>query len=108
MAKMTLNQMQLVIFHNKVKRGFNTTDIRDEIICLVEELGELARAFRDSNKKLAPEVDNRNAMADAIGDTMVYCLGLCQMLGIDSEELLVRTIDDNHTRTHRSHMADSP
>ena len=107
MTKMTLDRMQSEIWQNKLKRGFNITDISDEIICLIEELGELARAYRDSNKKLAGGIDNRNEMADAVGDTMIYCFGLCQMLGFSSQDLLEQIIEGNRGRTHRSHMADS-
>lgn len=39
-------------------------------------------------------------MIDEIGDLMVYCLGLCKMFGIESEEILITLIDKNKTRNH--------
>ena len=101
---MELKEMQLEAFQNKVRRGWNTTRIDKEIITLVEELGELARVYRDSNHKPAAEISNKEAIANAIGDLMVYCLGLCQMMNINSKDLLEEIIQENRTREHRSHI----
>jgi NTP pyrophosphatase (non-canonical NTP hydrolase) len=95
-----LKYIQKEIYKNKVDRGFNITDIGKEIILMTEELGELARAYKNSDKKQAKEIDNREALIDAIGDLMVYCLGLCEMMGVDSEEVLEKIIKSNSKRTH--------
>lgn len=92
---MDSKRAQKEIFENKKRRGFNTTDIGKEIILLMEELGELAKAYRDNNEE---------EIADAVGDIMVYCLGLCEVIGVNSEELLKKTIENNRTRTHRTHL----
>ena len=60
---------------------------------MVEELGELAKAYKNSNKKPAREINNKEEIVDAIGDLMVYCLGLCEMLGINSEEILKKIVE---------------
>lgn len=92
---MNLNEMQKKVFENKVKRGFNTTDVGKEVILITEELGELAKAFRDNNKE---------EIADAIGDIMIYCLGLCEIVGVSAEELLQKIIENNKIREHRSQL----
>lgn len=43
-------------------------------------------------------------MIDAIGDLMVYCLGLCEMLGVNSEEILEKVVEENERRTHTGYM----
>ena len=53
------------------------------------------KAFKKSNKKSAKEINNKEDILDAIGDLMAYCLGLCEMLEIDSEELLKNIIENN-------------
>ncbi len=95
-----LKELQKKIFENKKDKGFNTTDIGKEIILLTEELGELARAYKNSNKKEAQEIDNKEEIVDAIGDIMIYCLGLSEMLEIDSEEVLEKIIKNNQDREH--------
>ncbi|MBI4095294.1 MAG: hypothetical protein HY438_00375 [DPANN group archaeon] len=97
---MALQEIQKEIFKNKLARGFNTTDVGKEIILMTEELGELARAYKNSDKRPAREINNREEIIDAIGDLMVYCLGMCEMLGINSEEVLNKIIENNKNRKH--------
>lgn len=97
---MKLSELQKEIYKNKINRKFNTTDIGKEIILMLEELGELARAYKNSDKKPAKEINNKEEIADAIGDLMIYCFGLCEMLGVNSEEVLAKIIENNNKRTH--------
>jgi len=97
-----LYELQKTIFENKKKRKFNTTNIGKEIIHLTSELGELATAYKESNQKVAKQINKRPAIIDAIGDLMVYCLGLYEMIGVDSEVILRLIVEDNKTRTHDS------
>ena len=99
-----MDDLQKKIFNNKVNRGFNVTDISKEIILMTEELGELAKAYKNSNKKPAAEINNKEEIIDAIGDLMVYCLGLCSMIGVSGEEVLSKIIESNEKRTHTGHM----
>lgn len=101
---MDLYKLQKEIYQNKVERGFNVTDVGKEIILMTEELGELAKAYKNSDKKPAEEISNKDEMIDAIGDLMIYCLGLCEMLGINSAEVLERIVKRNREREHTGHM----
>lgn len=101
---MDLKSLQREIHQNKISRGFNTTDVGKEIILMVEELGELARAYKKSNKKPAGEIDRKEEIVDAIGDLMVYCLGLCEMLGVDSQKVLENIVESNKRRNHAGHV----
>lgn len=94
-----LRQLQRDVYQNKVNRGFNVTDVGKEIVLMVEELGELAHAYKNSDKLPAPDVSHKAEMVDAIGDLMVYCLGLCEMLDVDSEDVLQTIVTNNKTRT---------
>lgn len=96
----SLSKFQKQIFKNKKDKNFNVTDIGKEIILMAEELGELARAYKNSDKKTAKEINNREAIMDAIGDLMVYCLGLCEMMGVKSEKIISDIVDKNRKRTH--------
>ena len=99
-----LLNLQKEAYQNKVSRNFNVSDIGKEIVLMVEELGELAKAYKNSNKKPAAEIDNREEIIDAVGDLMVYCLGLCEMLGVESGEVLGKIIENNNSRPHTGHM----
>ena len=99
-----LRQLQRAIYQNKVNRGFNVTDVGKEIVLMVEELGELARAYKNSDKLPAVDISHREEMVDAAGDLMVYCLGLCEMLGVNSEDVLHNIVENNKTRTHTGWM----
>jgi NTP pyrophosphatase (non-canonical NTP hydrolase) len=88
---MNLQELQKEIFENKKKRGFNITDSGKEVVLMVEERGELARAVKNQNKE---------EMTDAVGDLMVYCLGLCEILGIDAQNVLEKIVENNKTREH--------
>ena len=96
----SLQKLQKEIYQNKVEKGFNVTDVGKEIVFMTEELGELARAYKKSDHKEAREISNKEEIIDAVGDIMVYCLGLCEMLGVDSEEVLQDIIEQNKHRTH--------
>lgn len=97
---MDLQELQKRIFQNKAGRGFNVTDVGKEIILMAEELGELAKAYKNSDKKPAREISNKDEMIDAVGDMMVYCLGLCEMLGVSSVDVLKRIVNENEKRRH--------
>ena len=99
-----LHQLQQEIYQNKVNRGFNVTDVGKEIVLMAEELGELARAYKNSNKLPARETDQRDEMIDAVGDLMIYCLGLCEMLEVDSQDVLRQIVENNKRRTHTGWM----
>ena len=99
-----LHQLQQEIYQNKVNRGFNVTDVGKEIVLMAEELGELARAYKNSNKLPARKTDQRDEMIDAVGDLMVYYLGLYEMLGVNSEDVLLQIVENNKRRSHTGWM----
>ena len=80
---MDIKKLQEEIYRNRVKQGFNLTGIEKELILLMEELGEAARAYRRKGKE---------ALAEEITDLIVYCLGFHSILGVDSEKELKRKI----------------
>jgi len=99
-----LQELQRAIYANKVRRGWNVTDVGKEIVLMVEELGELARAYKNSNKLPAPEIDQREEIVDAIGDLMVYCLGLSEMMGVNAADVLTQIVENNKGRSHTGWM----
>ena len=99
-----LLKLQKDIYKNKVDHNFNVSDVGKEIVLMVEELGELANAYKRSDKLPAPHISEKTDMVDAIGDLMIYCLGLCEMLQVNSEEVLNDIAVNNITRSYEGRM----
>lgn len=86
-----LKKLQKKVYENKVKKGFNTTDIHMEF-CMIHE--EVSEAYRAYYKKL-PDV------GEELADIAIYLLGLSEILGIDLEDEIVKKIDKNKKREYR-------
>ncbi len=99
-----LLKLQRSIYQNKVDRNFNVSDVGKEIVLMVEELGELANAYKRSDKRPAPDISEKADIVDAVGDLMIYCLGLCEMLQVNSEKVLENINAHNKTRSHEGWM----
>jgi NTP pyrophosphatase (non-canonical NTP hydrolase) len=97
-----LTKLQHEIYQNKVDHNFNVSDVGKEIVFMVEELGELANAYKRSNRLPAPDISEKPDIVDAVGDLMVYCLGLCEMLQVNSEDILKDIVACNAVRSYES------
>ncbi|MEK6874367.1 MAG: hypothetical protein AABX52_01305 [Nanoarchaeota archaeon] len=76
---MSLYNLQQKIYENKIDRNFNTTDVGKEIILMTEENGELCDAFIKNDKA---------EIIDAIGDIMVYGLGLSAIFELNADDII--------------------
>jgi NTP pyrophosphatase (non-canonical NTP hydrolase) len=92
MKELTVKEIQKRIFDNKIKKGFNTTDLSKEFLYLTEELGEAVRAYRR---------DNKDELAEEIVDLVIYCLGMMEMLGKDGYEEIIKKIEKNEKREYQ-------
>ena len=89
---MTIAEMQKAVLANRTKRGWESaTNISQTISGLAEEVGEFSKAVKSNSPR---------KMVNALGDTMVYCLGAFEMLGVDGQKVLERIIRSNARRTY--------
>lgn len=86
-----LRELQKEIMRNKIKKGFNTTDVALEFCRAHEELSE---AFSKHNKGQA-------GVAEELADVAIFLLGMCEILGYDLEKELVRKIEVNKKRIYK-------
>ncbi len=86
-----LKELQKEVMRNKVEKGFNTTDVALEFCRAHEELSE---AFSKYNK-------NQDGVAEEFADVAVFLLGMCEILGYDLENELVRKIEINKNRKYK-------
>ncbi len=82
---------QRLAWHNKIDKGFNTTDVPLEF-CLLQ--GEMAEAF-DAWRKDGPDV------AAELADVAIYLLGLAELLGIDLQDAVGAKLAANAVRTYQ-------
>ncbi len=86
-----LKQLQKQIYDNKVRKGFNTTNVHQEFCYLIEETGEACRAY---NRKL-PD------LGEELADIAIYVMGLAEILNIDLEKEILKKITKNEQRVYR-------
>lgn len=87
-----LKLLQERIYANKVKQGFNTTNIPAEFCYIYEEVAEAYRAYRKELPDLGEE----------LADIAIYLLGLSEMLKIDLEKEVMKKIEVNEKRKYKS------
>lgn len=87
-----LINIQKVIFDNKVKKGFNTTNVELEF-CYTN--GELAEAFEAYRKKLP-------TVGEELADVAIYLYGIAEILGYDLNEEIQKKVNKNRNRIYKN------
>ena len=86
-----LKQLQKDIYKNKLKKGFNVTDINKEF-CLT--YGEMAEAYEAWRKK-------QTDVGEEIADVVIYLLGLSEILNVDLETEILKKVNKNKHRQYK-------
>ncbi len=87
---MDLREMQQKVYENKLKHGFNVSNVELEF-CLLE--GELSEAFEAYIKK-------HDNLGEELADTAIYLMGLSQILGIDLQAEVEKKMKINESREY--------
>ena len=87
---MNLSEMQKRVYENKLKHGFNVSNVELEF-CLLE--GELSEAFEAYIKK-------HDNLGEELADTAIYLMGLSQILGIDLQSEVEKKMKINESREY--------
>jgi NTP pyrophosphatase (non-canonical NTP hydrolase) len=85
-----LARFQREIYDNKVKKGFNVTDIYLEF-CYLH--GEVTEAF-ESYLKQKPN------QGEELADIAIFLFGLAEILHVDLEAEILRKMEKNRNRTY--------
>ena len=88
---MDMKKIQNEIWQNKLKKGFNTTDVNKEFCLLYGEVAEAYDAYRKKKEDLHAE----------LADVAIYFMGLSQMLGFDLEDEILKKVDKNNKRVYK-------
>ncbi len=87
-----LRDLQRQIIANRKRRGWPSAhDLSKTTGGFMEEGGEFEKARRKGN---------REAMVDALGDVMVFCLGAFEILDVDGHEVVRKIVKANDNRKY--------
>lgn len=86
-----LKKVQKEIIDNKIKHGFNTTDVCKEFCLLYGEIAEAYEAYRKKKDDLGEE----------LADSAIYLLGIAEILGFDLEKEIQNKIEINSKRVYK-------
>lgn len=87
---MSLQELQKEIIANKVRHGFNTTDLKEEFCHLY---GEVAEAFEAYYK-------DQESFGEELADAAIFLLGIAEIKGIDLEQEIIKKVEKNKSRTY--------
>lgn len=88
-----LSELQKRVIKNKLNHGFNTTDLKLEILLLYSEVNELFKGYMK---------DNSRNMAEELADIMIYVLGIAEILGVDLSHEVIQKMEINERRVYHS------
>jgi len=89
---MDLLKLQKEVFHNKIEKGFNTTDIFKEFCLLYGEVGEAHDAY----------LKKKDDLGEELADVAIYLLGLSEMLGVDLQKEIENKVAKNKNRKYKN------
>ncbi|MFC6084053.1 MazG nucleotide pyrophosphohydrolase domain-containing protein [Sphaerisporangium aureirubrum] len=88
---MDIESAQKLIWENKNRKGFNTTDVALEFGLLTAEVGEAFTAWRRSLPDLGEE----------LADIFIYVAAVAEMNGLNLADEVTRKIEKNARRTYK-------
>ncbi len=88
-----LNQLQKMVYENKVAHGFNVENVEMEFCLIMTELGEAYRAHALKSKA---------DFAEELADVAIYLLGLSEIAGVDLEAEILKKMEKNKNRRYRA------
>ncbi len=86
-----LKKLQKDIIRNKVRKGFDTTNIAFDFCRAHEELSE---SFKKHTR-------GEDGVAEELADVAIFLLGICETFGFDLEKEIVRKVEINKNRVYK-------
>ncbi len=87
---MELREMQKQVWDNKLRHGFDTTNVDREFCLLYGEVGEAYEAYIKKHDNLGEE----------LADVAIYLMGLAGMVGLDLEDEVTKKMEINSKREY--------
>lgn len=87
---MSLKELQKEIYENKIRHGFNVTDLHEEFCHLY---GEVAEAHDAWYKGL-------DSFPEELADVAIFLLGIAEIKGVDLEQEIIKKVEKNKHREY--------
>lgn len=96
----SVKDVQNYINDMKIARGFNTVSIEREMMLMLEEFGELAKAIRKETKgRLDPSKAYDTSVEEELADVFIYLLNIANMNNVDIFQAFKKKETKNCERT---------
>lgn len=94
----TYENLQTYVWQMNTERGFNLEDPSKKLVLLMEEVGELAKAVRQSVGMKFDDSTKRTELADELADVQIVLLGLASMMNVDMPAAVIAKETKNRNR----------
>lgn len=84
-------------------KNFGITPTYYPLLGVVEEIGELAHAYLKQAQGIRKDENFEEHIKDAIGDTVIFLMDLCDKLGYDLKEIIQDTWKDVKKRNWKKY-----
>ena len=85
-----LKKLQEEIYDNKVKHGFNVTDLKEEFCYTYAELSEAYMAW----------FKGKDDYGEELADVAIFLLGISEISGVDLEKEIINKMNKNKKRKY--------
>ena len=85
-----LKKIQKDIYENKVRHGFNVTDLKEEFCYLYGEVSEAYMAW----------LKGKDDYGEELADVAIFLLGISEISGIDLEKEILHKMEKNTKRKY--------
>lgn len=87
-AEMTIAELQSYVKARATERGFDDETVEQKFVLLVEEVGELAKAIRNTSGVKFADDTKRTVVEDELADVQMLLLNIANSLNVDMAEAL--------------------
>lgn len=94
-----LNEIQKYVAEKVNERGFGDETIKDKLMLIMEECGEMAKAIRKTTGIKSDPNSTKYHPDLEVADVFFYLLDICNKLNIDLEESFWKKEEINNKRS---------
>lgn len=99
--KNTLNEIQNYIKEVIKIRGFSEQKVKDKMLLLLEETGELAKAIRKTIPEASVDyerIENYTDIEEEVADVFIVLVSICNRLNINLYDAIIKKEEKNIKR----------
>lgn len=98
-SKPTLEDFQKYVKELEAERGFSDQNVIEKCLLLGEEVGELFKAVRKSEKLSIDKNSSFGKVSDELADIIIYVLSIANRFDINLEDAFRKKEEINKSRT---------